>query len=146
MLQVSFLRVDAEEIAEVSLEYEVAAVPTILFCAHGKVLERVEGAKVADVTKKVKQLSAKDVLSRSKAQLDSSSGGSSSSKDLNTRLKELTQAAPAMLFMKGADSEIMKEIGFFWTFILIVSSPTFFYTYFLQGARARQSAVFHARP
>ena len=44
---------DAEDVSEVSLEFEVAAVPTILFCTQGKIVERVEGAKVADVTKKV---------------------------------------------------------------------------------------------
>ncbi len=53
---VQFLRVDAEKEADVSLEFEVAAVPTIIFFgANGKkTLERVEGARVADVTKKVR--------------------------------------------------------------------------------------------
>ena len=60
LASVLFLRVEAEEEADVSMEYEVAAVPTFLFFRTGsrpkpKLLERIEGAKVADVTKKVRK-------------------------------------------------------------------------------------------
>lgn len=48
-----FLRVEAENEADVSMEYEVAAVPTYLFFTRGKVVGRVEGAKVAEVTRMV---------------------------------------------------------------------------------------------
>ncbi len=53
--KVQFLRVDAEKEADVSMELEVAAVPTLLFFSPRgkKLLERVEGAKVPEVVKKV---------------------------------------------------------------------------------------------
>jgi len=55
LAQVKFLRVEAEVEADVSMEYEVAAVPTLLFFAPKgkKILERVEGAKVAEVVQTV---------------------------------------------------------------------------------------------
>ena len=40
------------------MEYEVAAVPTCIFFRGGKMLERVEGAKAADVSKMVRNLVA----------------------------------------------------------------------------------------
>lgn len=48
-----FLRVEAEDEADISMEYEVAAVPTFIFFGNGKVMGRVEGAKVSQVTKLV---------------------------------------------------------------------------------------------
>ena len=38
------------------MEYEVAAVPTFIFFRAGEILDRVEGAKAADVTKIVRNL------------------------------------------------------------------------------------------
>ena len=43
----------AEDEADISMEYEVAAVPTILFTRGTKIMDRLEGAKVADLTRKV---------------------------------------------------------------------------------------------
>ena len=40
------------------MEHEVAAVPTCIFFRGGKMLERVEGAKAADVSKMVRNLVA----------------------------------------------------------------------------------------
>jgi len=54
---VQFLRVDAEAEADVSMELEVAAVPTLLLFAPlgKKILQRIEGAKVAEVVQTVKR-------------------------------------------------------------------------------------------
>ena len=40
------------------MEHEVAAVPTCIFFRGGKLLDRVEGAKAADVSKMVRNLVA----------------------------------------------------------------------------------------
>lgn len=108
---VLFLRVEAEEEADVSMEYEVAAVPTFLFFANGKVIERVEGAKVADVTKKVRELSSRVNLM---AKLPSSNAKpvqtTVGAGDLNSRLKMLINSSPCMLFMKGSPGA--PECGF----------------------------------
>ena len=71
---VLFCSVDAEDQAEVSMEYQVAAVPTFLFFgrvkgAKVKLMDRVEGAKVAEVTKKVKELKDKLEMMAQNAEL-----------------------------------------------------------------------------
>ena len=43
------------------MEYEVAAVPTCLFFRGGEILERVEGAKAAEVSKMVRNIVAQKV-------------------------------------------------------------------------------------
>jgi hypothetical protein len=58
LASVLFLRVEAENEADISMDYEVAAVPTFLFFGKSKLIGRVEGAKVADVTKMVTALMA----------------------------------------------------------------------------------------
>jgi thioredoxin-like negative regulator of GroEL len=45
--------------ADISMDFEVAAVPTFLFFKSGKLLKRIEGAKADDVvTKAVKSLAS----------------------------------------------------------------------------------------
>ena len=44
------------------MEYEVAAVPTCIFYRSGKILDRVEGAKAADVSKMVRNLVSQKVI------------------------------------------------------------------------------------
>ena len=50
-----FLKVEAENEADISMEYEVAAVPTFLFFGNNKIMGRVEGAKVSEVSKMVRE-------------------------------------------------------------------------------------------
>ncbi len=110
--KVQFLRVDAEREADVSMEFQVAAVPTILlFAPRGrKLLERVEGARVADVVKKVKEVAARVELQLEAEALKRAAEGptavaeepSDMEIDLNDRLRKLISAAPLMLFMKGS--------------------------------------------
>lgn len=104
------------------MEYDVAAVPTILFFGSVigskkvRVMDRIEGAKVADVTKKVKELTSKLKLEMRTSILNDKSDSIPDNKndepeeDLNTRLKRLINAAPAMLFMKGSPGA--PECGF----------------------------------
>lgn len=44
---VKFLKVDVDELGEVAQEYEVSAMPTILFFKDGKVVQKVIGANPA---------------------------------------------------------------------------------------------------
>lgn len=44
----SLFRVEAEDQSEISLEFEVAAVPTVVFFTNGKLIDRIEGAKVRE--------------------------------------------------------------------------------------------------
>ena len=67
----------------------------IYLSVGGKILDRIEGAKVADMTKKVKELSDKVAL---KAKSAAAGPAAKSAPDF----KALINAAPAMLFMKGS--------------------------------------------
>ena len=57
---VGFVRVEAESVADVSMEHEVAAVPTFVFFRQNKVLDRIEGAKAAETTKRIRELAKQD--------------------------------------------------------------------------------------
>lgn len=107
--EVKFARVEAEEMADLSMDFEVAAVPTFLFFKQGKVVKRVEGAKAADVTKAVKSLARqKSAGPRSPTQSvtiqEPSINDNESLEDLNARLKKLISSSSVMLFMKGDPS------------------------------------------
>lgn len=96
-INVVFLRVEAEDLAEISLRYDVVAIPTIVLTKNGKTVDRVDGAKAAELTQKVaKHASVTPASAPVKAPQPT--------EDLNSRLKKLVNSAPVMLFMKG-DSE-----------------------------------------
>ncbi|KAJ8652541.1 Grx4 family monothiol glutaredoxin [Lichtheimia ornata] len=95
-----FLKIEAENFADISEEYEIAAVPTVIVLKGGKIVERVEGAKAAEVTNVVAK-HAKGV-SGTKATGDADV---KPAKDLNSRLKELIESANVMVFIKGTPSQ-----------------------------------------
>jgi len=102
---VNFARVEAEEMADISMDFEVAAVPTFLFFKSGKILKRIEGAKAADVTKAVKSLASQKSSGSARPQAKSAAEETVSRQEtpdeLNARLKKLINSSPVMLFMKG---------------------------------------------
>jgi len=103
--EVNFARVEAEEMAEISMEYEVAAVPTFLFFKKSKILKRVEGAKAADVTKTVKSLAKQRVPSTTPTTaVKIQEPVKETPEELNARLKKIIDSSPIMLFMKGDPS------------------------------------------
>uniref|UniRef100_A0AAQ5YGC2 Thioredoxin domain-containing protein n=1 Tax=Amphiprion ocellaris TaxID=80972 RepID=A0AAQ5YGC2_AMPOC len=77
----TFVKLEAESVPEVSEKYEIASVPTFLFFKAGEKVQRLA--------------------------VSGSPGGAAenSTEDLNQRLKKLINAAPCMLFMKGAPQE-----------------------------------------
>lgn len=94
---VRFLKVEAEEFPDLSLKYEVAAVPTFIFIKGGKVVDRVNGAHVPELTKKTSthaELLAPPPPSQA-----------TPTEDINERLKRLTNSAKCLLFMKGTPQE-----------------------------------------
>ncbi|VDI02211.1 E3 ubiquitin-protein ligase HECTD2 [Mytilus galloprovincialis] len=52
------LIVEAEDIPELSEKYQIAAVPTFIFLKKKQVVDRIDGANAAELTKKVKLLSS----------------------------------------------------------------------------------------
>jgi len=94
----TFIRVEAEEAPDIAMEYEVAAVPTCIFYRSGNVLDRVEGAKAADVSKMVRNLVAQKVAIPN---LASNETPQKPNEPIEHKLKRLINASPVMLFMKG---------------------------------------------
>uniref|UniRef100_A0A8C5XJG9 Thioredoxin domain-containing protein n=1 Tax=Microcebus murinus TaxID=30608 RepID=A0A8C5XJG9_MICMU len=96
-LQVSFVKLEAEAVPEVSEKYEISSVPTFLFFKNSQKIDRLDGAHAPELTKKVQRHAS------SSASFPPSAN--EHLKDLNLRLKKLTHAAPCMLFMKGTPQE-----------------------------------------
>ncbi|XP_050303520.1 glutaredoxin 3 [Anthonomus grandis grandis] len=84
---VKFFTCPAEELSEISLKYNIEAVPTVLLFRSGKKLDRVDGADAAKITEKVKEFK--------------SNGGKGREDSLEDRLKALINKSKVMLFMKG---------------------------------------------
>lgn len=82
-----FVNVPAEDLSEISLKYNIEAVPTVLFIKNGKKSDSINGVDIAALTVKCKKLVSGD--------------GATEKADLNARLKALTHQAKVMIFMKG---------------------------------------------
>eukprot|EP00056_Hartaetosiga_gracilis_P002557 m.54986 g.54986 ORF g.54986 m.54986 type:complete len:216 (-) comp11104_c0_seq2:116-763(-) len=90
---VTFARVEAEAQADLTVKYNVGAVPTVLLFSKGKVIDTVEGANVPELTKKV----ASHATSLPPVE--------DPQKVLNDKLHNLIHSSPVMLFMKGSPEE-----------------------------------------
>ncbi|XP_071090093.1 uncharacterized protein [Haliotis cracherodii] len=95
--QVRFVQLEAEKLAEISEKNNIIAVPTFIFFKGGKSVDRLDGANATDLTKKVQSLSKGGAVASPPPQPQK--------QDLNTRLKQLINSAPVMLFMKGNRQE-----------------------------------------
>ncbi|KAL8578645.1 hypothetical protein ACOMHN_007103 [Nucella lapillus] len=96
-VNVVFASVAAEDLAEVSQRYDIVAVPTVILLKNKQQVDRVDGAKAAELTQKVGQHASAVPLKAPVPQ----TGDPPKAQDLNSRLKQLINAAPVMLFMKG---------------------------------------------
>lgn len=94
---VTFVKLEAEAIPEVSEKYEITSVPTFLFFKNSQKIDRLDGAHAPELTKRVQRHA-------SNASFPATSN-SVPKEDLNVRLKKLINVAPCMLFMKGSPQE-----------------------------------------
>ncbi|XP_074856547.1 glutaredoxin-3 isoform X2 [Carettochelys insculpta] len=95
--QVTFVKLEAEAVPEVSEKYEISSVPTFLFFKNSQKIDRLDGAHAPELTKKVQRHASSSTIS--------GVPNDNVKEDLNLRLKKLTNAAPCMLFMKGSPQE-----------------------------------------
>ena len=79
----------------------MAAVPTFLFFQNGKVIQRIEGAKAADVTKAVQTLAKTKARPKATTESTPKEPVQETPEELNKRLKSLSESSTVMLFMKG---------------------------------------------
>ncbi|XP_048843528.1 glutaredoxin 3 isoform X1 [Brienomyrus brachyistius] len=94
---VTFVKLEAEAVPEVSEKYEISSVPTFLFFKSGGKIDRLDGAHAPELTKMVQRLV-------SSAAQPAGAGGPPKV-ELNERLRRLINAAPCMLFIKGSAQE-----------------------------------------
>lgn len=96
---VKFYKLEAENFPEVSHKYEISAVPTFLIFKNQKVVDRLDGANAPSLTKKVQQHAniITPTIAATKEQ--------DTKQDINTRLKNIINAAPCVLFIKGSPQE-----------------------------------------
>lgn len=85
--QIKFYNCQAEDLSDLSLNYKIEAVPTVLLFKSNKEIDRINGADPAKITEKIKQHSTPNT--------------EKSHQSLDDRLKGLVNKAPVMLFMKG---------------------------------------------
>ncbi|KAM8924473.1 glutaredoxin-3 [Pelodytes ibericus] len=95
--QVTFVKLEAEAVPEVSEKYEITSVPTFLFFKNSQKIDRLDGAHAPELTKRVHRHSASASFP--------AAPNNTPKDDLNVRLKKLVGAAPCMLFMKGSAQE-----------------------------------------
>ncbi|KPP72536.1 glutaredoxin 3-like [Scleropages formosus] len=95
--QVTFVKLEAEAVPEVSEKYEISSVPTFLFFKRGERVDRLDGAHAPELTKKVQRLASSDAVPAGAKEHPQA--------DLNERLKRLINAASCMVFMKGSPQE-----------------------------------------
>mmetsp|Transcript_23111 Transcript_23111/g.72119 ORF Transcript_23111/g.72119 Transcript_23111/m.72119 type:complete len:333 (-) Transcript_23111:54-1052(-) len=92
--QATFVRVEAEEMDDVSLAYDVAAVPFFVFIKGGKKVASVEGADPA-----VLAATAKEHFAISEAAVEAQAEAAKG--ELNGRIRKLLDGSDVLLFMKG---------------------------------------------
>ncbi|KAI6654835.1 Glutaredoxin 3-like isoform X1 [Oopsacas minuta] len=83
---IKFIQLEAEKFPEISLDNNISAVPTFILYKGKQEFERVDGAKAAELTKKVQLLAVTD-------------------SDINQRCNALILSAPVLLCMKGSGDE-----------------------------------------
>eukprot|EP00887_Chlorella_sp_A99_P000035 scaffold16.g35.t1 len=106
---VALLRVEAEEVPDVSEAQCITVVPTFSFYRVGQLVDRLEGADAAALTAKFKALTGGATGAAAAAKgaaapaAERSAGQPSASgrDDLQARLKALVNQQPVMIFMKG---------------------------------------------
>ncbi|CAI5714371.1 hypothetical protein KXD40_008161 [Peronospora effusa] len=104
--RIRFLKVAAEELAELSERFQIVVVPTFIIAQGRTMVDKLEGANVAELAKRV------DILSKKVATNTVNNVNVTTDKTLKPldegledRLKKLMNASFVMLFMKGTPME-----------------------------------------
>ncbi|XP_053548562.1 glutaredoxin-3 [Bombina bombina] len=95
--QVTFVKLEAEAVPEVSEKYEITSVPTFLFFKNLQKIDRLDGAHAPELTKRVQRHASSTSFP--------ASTNNATKEDLNVKLKKLISAAPCMLFIKGSPQD-----------------------------------------
>jgi len=96
---VLFLMVEAEGLPELSLKYNITAVPTCVLIQNQKEAGRINGVDVVELSKKIRQLAPPS------SQQSKITSPANEKESLNQRLTGLVNSAPVMIFIKGSPTE-----------------------------------------
>ncbi|ORX51182.1 glutaredoxin [Hesseltinella vesiculosa] len=124
---IRFLTIEAENFPEISETYEITAVPSFVILKNGKIMDRIEGAKAAELSNSISK-HAKGLLNKFQTPNSLSPDDSSKAKDLNTRLKTLISSAPVMIFIKGTPQQ--PRCGFSRTLVELLAEQKVKYSSF----------------
>ncbi|OQR85610.1 glutaredoxin [Achlya hypogyna] len=98
--RLAFVKIDAEAVPALSTQFSLSVVPTFIVSFGSKVLERIEGMKVAELAQAIDRASKRHAeatpLELAPVVVDDA---------LRSRLEKLTSASPVMVFMKGNPNE-----------------------------------------
>lgn len=104
-----FFSIDAEANSEISEIFDISAVPYFIFIKESSIIKELSSADPQEFQNEYKKIvssaAAADNKSISKSPEDEEEEDEETEEQLNERLKQLTAAAPVMLFMKGTPSE-----------------------------------------
>ncbi|KAL2158584.1 hypothetical protein VTH06DRAFT_4351 [Thermothelomyces fergusii] len=116
-LSTSWVRINAEELSDISEAYNVTAVPFLVLIRNGEVLETVSGSSAVKVRNAIESHANKTgavtagnngsatAAGNNEAEVTTEEDPEKKKQELFKRLGELVKAAPVMLFMKGTPSE-----------------------------------------
>lgn len=113
----TFISINAEELPDISENYEVAAVPFFVLIKDGQVVRQISGANPKELESQIEYYSsptsatsgtaippAQSTTKPSIPKTGVNSSAEEPEESLNERLQKLLNAAPVMLFMKGTPS------------------------------------------
>ncbi|PKX99323.1 PICOT family protein [Aspergillus novofumigatus IBT 16806] len=121
---VSFVSINAEELPDISEEYNVTAVPYVVLIRNGQILESISGSDAV----KVRDANAPAAATQPPAPSTQALTPEQSKEALFARLAELVKAAPVMLFMKGTPSA--PQCGFSRQLVAILREKSVKYGFF----------------
>jgi Grx4 family monothiol glutaredoxin len=108
----SWVAVNAEELSDISEEYDVSAVPYLVICQSGKILDTSTGIDATKVRAMIEKHTKTATIMCPPASIEASEPTPIDSKrrELFSRLEQLVKASSVMLFMKGSPDT--PECGF----------------------------------
>ncbi|XP_014207694.1 glutaredoxin-3 [Copidosoma floridanum] len=124
---VKFANVVAEDFPEISIEWDIRAVPTTLFFKHTEIVARIDGVNPTKVLELINKQLLRD------------QNGSFKSENSEEKIKKLVNQAPCVLFIKG--TKISPRCGFSKSMIALVEEHKIKYEIFnvLEDDEVRES-------
>jgi Grx4 family monothiol glutaredoxin len=113
----SWVKINAEELSDISEAYNVTAVPFLVLVQNGDVLETVSGSSAVKVREAIEKHAGSyrtaatatngpaAAPGNNEAEVSTEEDPEKKKQELYRRLGDLVKAAPVMLFMKGTPSE-----------------------------------------